>query len=203
MSETVLRIQTARRKKILRRILWCILTVVILGGLIYALVYYSYSENRDLPGTAYYIVGREHIGFRDTLPEPYNSNPPSSGAHYLAPANWGIYDYEINDKILIHNLEHGGIWISYRPKVSPEVVSYLKTFVDDNKNSKLVMAPRSKNDADIAIVAWGRVLKVNIQEGVLADADKENIRTFYQRLKNHGPEFVPDTMPGVDPKSVE
>src|SRR3989344_5078 len=45
--------------------------------------------------------------------EAYNSNPPTSGPHYEQPSRWGVSQAELPDEQLIHNLEHGGIWISY------------------------------------------------------------------------------------------
>lgn len=202
INASIQRIQSARRRKIVRRVLWSALAVIIVGGGIAWMFYYSERGNEDLPGTAYADVGREHIALNAVPPKPYSSNPPSSGGHYAAPADWGIYDYEVNDKIFIHNLEHGGVWISYRPALFAEVINELKEFVESNKNSKLVMAPRSANDADIAVVAWSRVLKLNLDGGILKSEDLAEIREFYKRLKNRGPEFVPDTAPGIDPKNV-
>src|SRR3989344_643311 len=147
---SIQRIKSARRRKIVKRTLWITAVLIALGGGAAWIFYYGQQENADLPGTAYADVGREHIALDAAPPSPYNSNPPSSGAHYGASANWGVHDYEINDKILIHNLEHGGVWLSYRPDVPKEVIGDLKKFIEDNKSSKLIMAPRSANDADIA-----------------------------------------------------
>lgn len=203
VNASLWRIQSARRRKILKRSFWAVLAVLVLGGAVTGLVYYSYRNSADLPGMAYPDVGREHIALNAAPPKPYSSNPPSSGGHYAAAANWGVYDYEVNDKIFIHNLEHGGIWISYRPGIPNEVVGDLKKFAEDNKNSKLVMAPRPSNDADIAVAAWRRVLKLNFDGWVLKPEELEKIREFYLRLKNRGPELVPDASPGVDPKTVQ
>lgn len=203
INASIQRIKSARRKKMTRRILWVAATGAIIGGGVIGMLYYSRQGNADLPGMSYPDVGREHIALNDAAPKPYSSNPPSSGGHYGAPANWGVYNYEVNDKIFIHNLEHGGVWISYRTTLPPEVIADLKEFVEGNKKSKLVMAPRSANDADIAVAAWGRVLKLNLEDGVLKPDDLDKVREFYRRLKNHGPELVPDTAPGIDPKTVQ
>ncbi|MBI2054906.1 MAG: DUF3105 domain-containing protein [Candidatus Sungbacteria bacterium] len=203
INASIQRIKSARRRKIVRRVLWSALAAAIIGGGTAGIVYYSKRVNTDLPGMAYPNVGREHIALNAAPPKPYNSNPPSSGAHYGTAANWGVYDYEVNDKIFMHNLEHGGVWLSYRPTLSTEVINDLKRFVEDNKNSKLVMAPRSANDADIAMAVWGRVLKLDLDGGTLKPEDLDKISEFYKRLKNRGPELVPDTSPGIDPKTVQ
>jgi hypothetical protein len=190
-----------RKKK--KRLFW--IGVIIVGGILLGWVGVRAIRRgaADLPGKFYPSQGQEHIALKAEPPKPYNSNPPSSGGHYASPANWGIYDYEVNDKIFIHNLEHGGIWIAYRPAVSPKIVEELKSLVNELGGSKIVMAPRSANDADIAVAAWSRVLKIDSAGEVLSAPQKEEIHTFYRRFKNRGPEFVPDTMPGIDPKSVQ
>ena len=198
------RILQARRQRLIRRILWVGGIIIIVGGFLWWLVWVSKHQSGNLPGTFYPMVGREHIGLHDTPPTPYNSNPPSSGAHFGAPANWGIYDYVVNDTIFIHNLEHGGIWVAYRASTTPAaVLDQLKSIANEFSGSKIVMAPRPENDADIALVAWTRVEKFTIAGSSLTDDQKNAIREFYKAYRDHGPEFVPDNMPGIDPKSVQ
>lgn len=207
MTETVSpkksRIDEAIRRKNIRRGLWTAGILLAVVAAIWLIVWLSLRSAKNAPGVRYEDVGQEHIGLNAPLPKPYNSNPPSSGGHYASPANSGIYDYEVNDKIFLHNLEHGGIWIAYRPGVSVQLIEDLKNIAKEFDNSKIVMAPRSANDADVAIVAWARVLKFDLAGGSLSDQQKNEIRRFYRAFKNHGPEFVPGDMGGVDPKSVQ
>lgn len=197
------RIRRAVRQRIFKRAVW-IGTIALAAVLIlWLVVRYAKKSEQDAPGVFYPDIGRRHIGLGDPLPQAYNSNPPSSGAHYGSPANWGVYDYEVNDRLFIHNMEHGGVWISYRPSVSARVAERLKAIADEFGGSKVVMAPRATNDSDIAVAAWTRVLKFDLVGGDITDAQLDGIRAFYKRYKNHGPEFVPDAMPGVDPKSVQ
>lgn len=197
------RIDEAIRRRRIKRTLWTAGILLAVIAVIWLIVWLVVRSAKNAPGISYLEVGREHIDLRALPPKPYNSNPPSSGAHYPSPANWGVYDYEINDKIFIHNLEHGGIWTAYRPGVPAKVVEDLKGIVSEFRGSNMVMAPRSANDTDIAIVAWTRVLKFDLTNGALSDQQKEQIKTFYRDFKNHGPEFVPEDMGGVDPKSVQ
>lgn len=197
------RIDEAIRRRKIRRALWTAGILLAFVALVWVIIWLASQSARNAPGVSYAEVGREHIDLQALPPKPYNSNPPSSGAHYPSPANWGVYEYEVNDRIFLHNLEHGGIWIAYRPSVSAEVVGDLKGIVKEFGGSKIVMAPRSANDADIAIVAWTRVLKFDLTNGALTDKQRDDIRAFYRAFKNHGPEFVPEGMGGVDPKSVQ
>ena len=151
------------------------------------------------PGVTFENQGQQHVGLDYQF--TYNSNPPTSGPHYADPGNWAIYDYEVNDKILIHNMEHGGIWISYKPGISAKAIEDLKGIIKEFDGSQIVMDPRSTNDTDVAVAAWTHLYTFNLEGDGLTDTQKENIRSFYKILKNHGPEFVPG-MSGIDPKSV-
>lgn len=201
-TEQLERIASAKRRKIIWR---AGLTVAIAAflALFIGLLYYG-SRPSDLPGVETFSeVSRAHVPLNAVPQKPYNSNPPSSGEHYQYPANWDIYDYEVNDKIFIHNLEHGGIWISYRSDIPSSAVDQLKKFISDQGGSKLVMAPRSANDSEIAIASWTKVMKISLSDGAISREDMDRIINFYKEFKNRGPEFVPDTMPGIDPKSVQ
>ena len=195
------RVEAAIRRKTMRRIFYTALAVFIVGGGIWVGVWYSGRYSRSLPGQFFSDEGQEHVALDYQF--IYNSNPPSSGPHYGSPADWGVYDYEVNDKIFIHNLEHGGVWISYRPDVESRVIEHLKSIVEEFGGSKIVMAPRSANDSDIAVAAWTRVLKFDLGNQDISEEQLNQIRAFYKTYRNRGPEFVPDTMPGVDPKSVQ
>lgn len=136
--------------------------------------------SKNVPGTQEFaIVGREHIE-SGTPGGNYNSDPPTSGPHWNGPANKGVYDKEFPDEQLIHNLEHGYIWISYKPGVGDDVINKLKAIVEKN-DWKIVMEPREKDDAKIILAAWGRLLKMD-------DLNENTVRDFINTYRNRGPE---------------
>lgn len=204
-ESTEYRIKQAIRRKYMRRFYWIGGVIASIGLIIWLGIILSKKLTviPPLETQTYEDIGREHIGLHDALPREYNSNPPSSGAHYASPANWQIYDYEVNDKIFIHNLEHGGIWIAYKPSLSSNVVSELTAIIKMFGGSKIVMAPRSGNDSDVALLSWAHVYKFDVSDGHLSDQQKKDIKNFYIALKNHAPEDVPDFMGGVEPKSIQ
>jgi len=130
------------------------------------------------PGQILSSQGQQHIQ-TDATHEAYNSNPPTSGSHNAQPANWGIYQSELLDENLIHNLEHGGIWISYN-----DIDSDTKTKIENLAKkypNKMIVTPRSKNDSKIALASWTRLLKLDVfDEAVIVDFIKAN--------KNKSPE---------------
>ena len=142
------------------------------------------AVSKPVEGTLEYgIVGRNHIA-TGTEGSGYNSNPPTSGPHWSEPAKSGVYDKPLPDETLIHNLEHGYIWISYKPDTSQEIKDKLKEIVEKD-SWKVIMVPREVNDTKIVLCAWGRLLKMD-------EPNYDKMRDFIRTYRNRGPEKTPD-----------
>jgi hypothetical protein len=140
------------------------------------------ADTSNLPGMAYPIVSRNHINPGTPPSIPYNSNPPTSGDHYPSPAPCGNYDTTQPDGTMIHNLEHGGIWISYKSSVDANTKAQLKDFA--NRFSNVIVEPRDADDSNIAVASWGYLLK-------LSSYDESQIIGFINAHINKGPEQIP------------
>lgn len=175
------RLRVSRVRKVKTASVWFFILAVVAGGIAWLISYARKSEG-EKPGVAIADQGNRHIALGDAH-EPYNSNPPTSGPHLENPAKWGIYDEPLPDEQLIHNLEHGGIWISYRDANDTELIGKLKDLADDY-TLKVILTPRSQNDSAIAVAAWGRFLK-------LETFDRKQIESFIKAFINKGPEQVP------------
>lgn len=194
------RAERASRRAGMRKVVIAAVSVVVIGLLVWGGIIWG-RKVANAPGVSFPNQGQDHVALDYQF--TYNSNPPTSGPHYKNPANWGMYDYEVPDKLAIHNMEHGGVWISYRPSADTHVVEHLKAIVAEFGGSKLLMAPRAANDADVAIAAWMHALKLDLGGQDISEEQLNQIRAFYKAYKNRGPEFVPDAMPGVDPKIIQ
>lgn len=174
--------QAVRRErlKILVRVGLVIIVLVVIAGIG---MWYSRRTSRNLPGVMYPDQGQEHVPLGEA--HEYNSNPPTSGWHHGTPAEWGIYKEEIADQILLHNLEHGGVWISYKPDISGDVKEKLESFYE-KYGRKIIVTPRSANDADIVLGAWTHLDKFSASE-----YSEERVEKFIKAFRNKGPEFVP------------
>jgi len=182
-------VRKERRKKLqlkktskffIRFALWAfIITAVGYGVFILAKTAGPSEEDFSL---SYDIQVREHIAVGASHP-PYNSNPPSSGWHYGSTAQGGFYDEPLPDEQVIHNLEHGDIWIAYHPDIEDKFKETLKSFA----GRYVVVSPRSENEGDISLVAWGRVDTFDIKNDIL---DEGRIKDFIKRYDNRGPERV-------------
>ncbi len=90
----------------------------------------------------------------------YTTNPPTSGEHYgTSEAPWGVHTQQFPDEMVLHNLEHGGIWISYKDPAATELAAKLAQ-VARRYSTKVIVTPRPQNDAPIAVAAWGHLLKL-------------------------------------------
>ncbi len=171
-----------RHKKTKKIFVWIGVVVILAWG---GWGVYRWAKNSEAnkPGEAVTIQPAEHIQPGEPIPGLYLSNPPVSGWHYGQTAEWGIYDKELVDQNVIHNLEHGGIWISYKPDAPPELIAKLKE-VAGRYSRKIILAPRAANDSIIAVAAWGRLDKFDY-------FDEARIVKFIKAHKDKGPEFVP------------
>lgn len=151
------------RKKLKSVVIWIVVVLTILftaGGILVSFQRGTSDKVDAGKLIAPYIQrfeeqGREHISDTQHF-EDYNSNPPTSGPHHAVAARWGVYEKELPEGQLIHNLEHCGIWVSYKPDIASELKAKLTAFAKGYP-TKLIMAPRAKNIAPIVMAAW-RVL---------------------------------------------
>jgi len=81
--------------------------------------------------------GRDHIALGSAHPA-YNSNPPTSGWHTPQVANWGSFRTELPDELVLHNLEHGGVWISYKDPGDGTLVEQLEALASRYRSKVIV-----------------------------------------------------------------
>ena len=170
------RLTSVNKRKTSKYIIWTIVAILVLGG-IYWLILRSQEIAENRPGEEVVELGREHIAFGQTA--EYNSNPPTSGPHYAALANFGVYQEELLDGQVIHNLEHGGIWISYKD-VDDETKAKIEE-IGKRFPGSVIVSPRAENDALIVLASWARLLKME-------SFDEDLIIEYIRTNRNRSPE---------------
>jgi len=117
-------------------------------------------------GPAAQALAHDHV----TGPVTYSVTPPVGGQHNATWMNCGIYDKPVPNERAVHNLEHGAVWITYRPSLPQSEVNQLRAFAE-----KQTMVPSSEGAASryidlspypglsspIVISSWGFQLKVS------------------------------------------
>ncbi len=119
--------------------------------------YFAYRAGADLPGTRFDDQGNTHIMMASEPHPPYNSDPPTSGAHlpYIAP--WGIHTVPIARELQVHNLEDGGVLVQYRcESPCPDLTEQLAQIVR-RYETQVVLAPYPGMRTRIALTAWTRL----------------------------------------------
>lgn len=172
------------KNKIKKTLVWMVILVVVgFSFWTFILSMFQASDVLEVKGEFFPAQTRQHISLDETHPD-YNSNPPTGGWHYDNPAQTGIYDRELSDEQLVHNLEHGHIWIAYHPDLDAETVEKLAD-IAKSYNSKIIMTPRAKNGTSISIVAWEYLLNLD-------NFDESQISGFIKAYRSKGPENIPD-----------
>ncbi|MBX4190806.1 DUF3105 domain-containing protein, partial [Candidatus Saccharibacteria bacterium] len=104
-----------------------------------------------------------------------------------APAPWGAYMIEIPDEVFLHNEEHGGVIITYKPNLPKDQITKLqKLFTSPYsdpkfKPSKALVTPRSKNTKPIEMAAWTYTFSME-------SYDQTKLENFYNQRVGKSPE---------------
>ncbi|WP_225991468.1 DUF3105 domain-containing protein [Actinomadura montaniterrae] len=90
----------------------------------------------------------------------YNANPPMGGDHDPVWQNCDgrVYDQPLRNENAVHSLEHGAVWITYRPGLAAAQLDALKAKVE--RTDYTFLSPYPSLDAPIALTAWGHQLKL-------------------------------------------
>jgi hypothetical protein len=94
-------------------------------------------------------------------PIQYTISPPVGGTHN---PNWqrclgDVYDAPIANEHAVHAMEHGAVWITYRPDLPKNQVEQLAKKV--RGKDYLLMSPYPNLDKPISLQTWGYQLKVD------------------------------------------
>ena len=118
-------------------------------------------------------------------PVAYPVRPPVGGDHFPLWQNCqgDVYQALVADEAAVHSLEHGAVWITYRPDLPGDQVAALADRVTGN--DKMLMSPYRELDAPISLQAWGYQLKVD-------DAADERIDEFIGALRVNASMEGPD-----------
>ena len=105
--------------------------------------------------------------------------PPAGGSHNPQWQNCGIYSDPLDNSLAVHSLEHGAVWLAYRPNLSEEKVADLQNMVRDE--SYILMSPFPGLQSEAVMTSWEKQL-------VIDTVPDEGIEQFIERYKGGGPE---------------
>ena len=131
------------------------------------------------------IPGGDHTKTQDEVVK-YDVLPPMGGRHAGIWQNCGIYDTEIRNEPAVHALEHGAVWITYKPEISESDKVNLRQLAV--ANPYILLSPFPTMDAKITLSAWAVQLK-------LQEYDQTKIDGFLKKYM-----FDPQNRDGKDPQ---
>jgi len=155
--------------------------------------------------------GQTHIP-RLTGKFPWATSPPDGGAHYPLWAVWGFYSDPVNPRMVVHNMEHGGVILWWGSAVPSSTVAALQRFYNEEPVG-VFGTPYPQLGSKIAITAWtGDPSHYrrggDFGQGHLAVCSRWNAATekafkgFRAAYRGHGPEGIPLSLdhPGMGPR---
>lgn len=172
-QERMVRERDLRRRDSRVRVLRWTLLIVFGGGALAVLVFNAVRDVLpvDPPEgiTDIAVNSRGHVEGDVS----YDTVPPAGGDHAPAWQNCGYYPEPIEEENAVHSLEHGAVWITYRPGLDETAVQALA----ERAGGYVLVSPRDDLPSPVVASAWGKQLQLDDVEDPTLD---DFIRAFQQ-----------------------
>jgi hypothetical protein len=110
------------------------------------------------------IDGIEHFdGLAHThvpWPVTYPQTPPAGGPHSQVWLRCGVYGEPVPDVNAVHSMEHGAVWITYRPDLSAADLDTVRR-LQLLKPAYVLISPFDGLPSPVVASAWGLQLKAD------------------------------------------
>jgi hypothetical protein len=139
----------------------------------------------EVVGESFCSEGQEHVP-QDSEVE-WMSDPPHSGPHYPTWELWGEHDSTVPRGNWVHNLEHGGIVLSYRCADPCEAeLEILRDVIGQRPDLRVLLTPDPflPGRERFAAISWTWIHRFDAP-------DLEELLCFADQHENHAPEDVP------------
>lgn len=91
-------------------------------------------------------------------PVEYPRQPPTNGDHDPLWQNCGFYEQPVQDRHAVHSMDHGAVWISYRPDLPAEQIAALREYGTERY---VLVSPYPGQEAPVVATAWRLQLKLD------------------------------------------
>ena len=152
------------------------LIVIVVGVAAFSYRFYTQRQLLEAVTTTNYPAGQHISGQID-----YKESPPMGGAHNVAWQNCSIYRVPIHNEHAVHSLEHGAIWITYRPDLPSDQVKALESVAADDY---MLLSPYPGLSAPVIASAWNHQIKLD-------GAADPRLSAFIKEFKN-SPQTTPE-----------
>ncbi len=170
--------QIAREKR--RKLLLIGLPILAIVLLFAGIGIYRFTRP-DIVGTINFGPLSNNHG-QTTIPQVAGTDPnlpPVGGDHSGTLIPCQVYSAPVDPIQALHSLEHGAVWLAYRPDLLPLEVAELQTIAQNQ--GKILMSPYPGLESDVVMTAWSRQL-------VIDELPDDRVEEFISRYRNLGPE---------------
>jgi hypothetical protein len=91
-------------------------------------------------------------------PQKYDQTPPAGGTHSAVWQNCGVYDQPVRNENAVHSLEHGAVWLAYRPDLPAASIDILRGLA--RGRTHVLVSPYPDLPYPVVATAWGLQLPV-------------------------------------------
>ena len=177
-SQRVSRNDTRQRSGNARRNKWlwiAFIAVAVVGTTAVAFIALAPPAVPTLDGMLVYAnLPRDH----SEAPQTYAQTPPAGGIHSSVWQNCGIYDQPVHNENAVHSLEHGAVWITYRPDLPVDAIKHIQDLARGHDH--VLVSPYPDLPHPIVATAWGLQLPLD-------DANDARLPLFISRYEQ-GPQ---------------
>lgn len=139
----------------------------------------------EVVGEPFCSEGQMHVPLDSDV--DWDSDPPNSGPHYPTWEAWGEHPATVPRGYWVHNLEHGGVVLSYRCNDDCETeVEVLRDVMAARPDLRILLTPDPllPGDERFAAISWTWIHRFDAP-------DLETLLCFVDQHENHAPEDVP------------
>ncbi|WP_405139401.1 DUF3105 domain-containing protein [Sphaerisporangium sp. NBC_01403] len=151
--------------------------IVLLVGLVGFYVIQERSQSALDGVKTFSYKGSQHTPIKVN----YKETPPVGGEHNPTWQQCGVYDQPINSENGVHSMEHGSVWITYRPDLPKADVDKLKALVTSDY---LLLSPFPGLTAPVVVSSWNHQLP-------LKGADDPRLARYITKYKQN-PQTTPE-----------
>ena len=150
--EEMRKAQQAKERRSRVILITAVATVILLiAGVVGFTVWRDVSTRPTLDAVKTFTVTRKHT----TADVTYAQTPPVGGDHNPTWLNCGVYPKAVPDELAVHSLEHGAVWVTYRPDLPAAQVATLTKELPD---TYIVVSPHDGLSSPVVASAWGAQL---------------------------------------------
>ena len=177
-SDRVSQMRKEQQKKDRRRLfaIWgaaAVTIAIVVGAVAFAVI----NDKANTPSLSAVKTVKYDAGAHTEEAVAYKESPPVGGEHHPVWLNCGVYEEPVRSENAVHSLEHGAVWITYRPDLPQADVDTLKDVAPDTYS---LLSPYEDLPAPVVVSAWGAQL-------ALDGADDPRLEEFIKEYRQ-GPQ---------------